>query len=215
MSLAPSFLVDIDDRDLAKLREVLGDKRFRQASYQAVSRTTNKVRTQIRKAVKERSYIKQKYITRAVTSQLSRGDVPLGIVRVTRQLLPAIAYKTRASKKAGVTIETAPGRGLIQLKHAFKATMKSGHEGIYLRAKGRGKDINGKRGARKKLTDRGYAQRLPIEEQFGPPVISVVDVPEVIGSVRLDANREMSAQLRNQLSRFGFADIVLPSESNG
>lgn len=217
-TFTPTFLVDLDERDLAKLRELLGEKRFRQAVFQAVNRTTTKVRTKIRAEVKKRSFIKAKYISEAVTSKVSRGDVPLGLVRVTRQMLPAIAFKTRASKRQGVTILTGPGRPAIVLRHAFKARVRgnnpeaneNGHEGIFLRAKHLPK--KGKNKNKGKLTRRGFAGRLAIIQQYGPPAISVVDVPDVIASIRFDAEAEMSTQLRNQLSRFGFSDVVLPSD---
>lgn len=206
------FSVSVDKVEEDRVRAVLDPKQYRQAIFQAVLRTTKKIGTAVGKGIKEHSYIKPKYIKRSIFVRVPKnksGDVsPEGTVEVKKKRLPLIAFKVRASKKRGVTVQTSPDGAPIVLRHAFKATVRlagtsdehEGHDGIFLRA--RHLPSKGPHVGKGKLTKRGFAGRFAIAEQFGPSAFFFASLPEVKDSIVIDARAEMRKQLTSQVARF-------------
>jgi hypothetical protein len=205
----PAILsIQIDPEERENLARVLNPKQLKQAQFQAVKRTTNKVVGLVQKAVKDRSFIKPKYIKRVIAKRDPRGDPPVGEVVVTKKRLPLIAFKVRASKKNGVTAQVSKGAAPIVLRHAFVATVRTkgtdeehdGHKGVFQRD--RHLPTKGPNAGKGKLTARGFAGRFAIKEQFGRSVFDVVNVKAVVDGIVFDAGAEMSRQLQGQLARF-------------
>ena len=54
---------------------------------------------------------------------------------LSQELLPAVAYKVSGGNRSGLRIQVSPDRAPITLRHAFRATLKSGHAGVFSRAR--------------------------------------------------------------------------------
>lgn len=212
----PRINVSISPAQLARLQDALDPKQYRQATFRVVQEGNKAVAKAVKKEVKARSHIQAKYVNRVVVTIPPKGDPPVGFVKISKETLPLVAFphkappkrkkqpppppgkkrrKRKPPKRVGVTVQMTKGRPPLHLRHAFKATVgKGGHAGIFLRAKGRTKHG--------KLTPSGFAGRLPIEEQLGRSVYGVVNVPEVLDSVVVDAAAVMDKHTQSQLDRF-------------
>jgi hypothetical protein len=202
------------------LKDALNPSQFRRAIFQVVNRTTSKLAVAVRKVVKNSttlppSYIAEHNLVKVVKPQ---GDPPVGEVRVKKEPTPASAFKyvNMGRRGGGVSFQTLKGGNQIKLAHAFLATMKSGHVGIYLRAaKGDQKtggvfaQVNARSNV-KLWTAAGYAERLPIKEEFGPSVYSVVN--KRADQITLDAQAEMAKQAASQISRFTKREPIQDSD---
>lgn len=121
---------------------------------------------------------------------------------------------------------------IATVKKAGADGMHEGHKGIFLRAKigiASAKELRaygtasagiesrvGKLGIRKSLiknttrlvrvNSQGYAERLPIDEQFGPSVYFIAKQEKVLREIQTDLRRELGSnlekQVKSQLSRF-------------
>lgn len=209
MAEPKAITIQIDDAQLRRLEADLKPRQIKQALFQAVKRTAGKVVTLVRKAVADRTFIKKKYVDRAVKLDGPHGDMPVATIRVSRKPIPLIAFPHTRSRKGGVTVRVSKDLPPIKLAHAFIARVASpsqaeqgaGHEGVFLRSR--------RPTGKNKLTPRGFTGRLAIEEQFGKPVMAVVDMPAVMQKIELDTRAEMDKQIQGQLDRF------LKRETNG
>ncbi len=207
-----NLLVDVrlPEAEIAKLKEQLSPKQFQQANYQVVKKTTAKLVTLIRREVRGQVTISKKYVDRVIKQSGPSGDPPTGTVVVKKERIPLIAFSSRVDKRAGgVLVKVAKSLKPIQLKHGFFATVgKGAHEGIFLRArhlpsKGPNAGVLNKHGNPKfKLTPRGIAGRFAIEEQFGPSILKVISIPEVLKRIEFDSTEYMLEQIDSQLYRF-------------
>jgi hypothetical protein len=117
----------------------------------ALNITARRVITQVRKDVKKTYTVDKKYLERmAILSKPAKGTVE-GLYAGISYLynpVPMIGFKhtdnnkSRSNKKGagGVTIEIKKGKNDV-LKHAFIATMASGHTGIYAAGQYKGKNF--------------------------------------------------------------------------
>jgi hypothetical protein len=92
--------------------------------------------------------------------------------------LPMIRFQPRASRAEGVTI-TIAGK-TERYRHAFLATVKHGHEGVFER-KGR--------------------ERLPIRELYGPSVHGMMARTDVLPRITAELESDLLANLARQLDR--------------
>ena len=97
-------------------------------------------------------------------------------IKISRQRIPLISFGARQTKK-GITYKKAGERVLI--KHAFKATMKSGHTGVFRR-----------------MTSR----RLPIAELRGPSMGQVfVGAQDKASVIYRDSMRKLEKNIHDQV----------------
>jgi hypothetical protein len=120
------------------------------------------MRSEASRRIRARKRIKSKYITRALTLGRPTGrdiaDMSWSL-NVRGEPVPLVAYPHRQTK-AGVSVEVNRGKRTL-IAHAFVATMKSGHVGVFRR--------------------RGKA-RLPIDELRGSrPVDALLHKGEAQG----------------------------------
>lgn len=189
-------------------RELTPDQ-LRRALYTIVTRTQSKVVTSIGRGVHdENPFIKKKYLKRVVSKIKPQGNPPVGAVVVKNERLPLIAFKVKGFKGGpgthGGTITIAKDLSPIVLRHAFLASVKAGadseHTGIFLRAKGIPSSVVKNRdGHARKYTPEGFAERLPIEQQFGPGIFNIVVIPEVLKRIEIDTTAEMQKQAASRL----------------
>jgi signal recognition particle subunit SEC65 len=96
------------------------------------------MKSEASKRIRTRKAIKVRYITRALTLQRPKGgDIAdmAWAVNVSGEPVPLVAYPNRQTKK-GVSVEVNRGKRTL-VKHAFKASMASGHVGR-VQAQGQG-----------------------------------------------------------------------------
>jgi hypothetical protein len=120
---------------MAEAAQLLKPDQFRRALFQTVQRTTREGQTDVRKELKSQLNLTQKYISRVITSRLVIHDPapPEGKITVKHEGLPLIAFSPRVSKRGGVTAVITKGGQPLRFGHGFKAAMKSGHVGVYIR----------------------------------------------------------------------------------
>ena len=107
------------------------------------------MRSEASKRIRARKKIKTSYIRRAMTLQRSKGgDVSdfMVALNVSGEPVPLVAYPHRQTKK-GVSVEVNRGKRTL-VKGSFKATMKSGHKGVFRRRGERRLPIDELRGSR-------------------------------------------------------------------
>jgi hypothetical protein len=203
--------ISMNEAQLARLRADLSPQQVKQAQFQAIKRTTAFAAREVQDVVKAETYINTKYVRRVVTSKVSKSDSPFGTVTISQRLVPLIAYRVTASKRGGVTAYLAKNRAPIRLRHAFKRRVFSaeqaaqgdtGHVGIFLRARHlptKGRNVGNRR---LKITRRGFAGRLAIEEQFGPSVLNLVEQPKLLGAITDEVTVQLEKNTQSQLDRF-------------
>jgi signal recognition particle subunit SEC65 len=92
------------------------------------------MRSEASKRIRSRKAIKVRYITRALTLQRPKGGEIADMawaLNVSGEPVPLVAYPNRQTKK-GVSVEVNRGKRTL-VKHAFKASMASGHVGVFKR----------------------------------------------------------------------------------
>ena len=91
------------------------------------------MRSEASKRIRERKRIKPSYIRRAMTLERKGGDVAdmSWSLKVSGEPVPLVAYPHRQTKK-GVSVEVNRGKRTL-VKSSFKATMASGHKGVFQR----------------------------------------------------------------------------------
>jgi hypothetical protein len=202
----PSVRFQFDDKQIADLRRVLSPAQVKQACFQAVTRTTNKAKAICAEAVLSQFTVARKYVVgtnrrAAVTSKVTRGDVPEGIVTIKSVPLPFTAFKVQDARPFGVYVTLDKARPPLHFRHAFLATVASraqsdqgvSHRGVFVRTKARDP---------KKATPRGISWRLPMKELQGPSVLSRINVPATRAEVLAKVGNELAKQLDSQVSRF-------------
>lgn len=145
MSIAIS--ADWDRSALAGLETGKLKGAVKRALRKAGATALRDMRAEASKRIRARKRIKVRYISRALSLRRPKGgDISAmeWAVDVSGEAVPLVAYPHRQTAK-GVSVEVNRGKRTL-LKGAFKATMRSGHEGVFRR--------------------RGKA-RLPIEELRG------------------------------------------------
>lgn len=141
--------VHVDSRELA----ALGDKRLRGAFVRAMqkagSTALRDMKSEANKRVRARKRIKVKFISRSFHLRRPRGsgnvidgkewalDVRGNRVSLTayphRQTkIPKGPQSRRSKRPGGVSVEVNRGKRTL-IKGAFIATMKSGHQGVWIR----------------------------------------------------------------------------------
>lgn len=226
-----NFSISIPEDQVTEIEQRIGRQSTKQAIFQAVFRTTRAGVVIVRKRVQEKLAISQKYITRVVRVQMRGGDFGAqGHILVTNESVPIAAYPAvkigmQGPPEAGQ--KSVPGGGLLVtmsrdrppvfFRHAFFARVGTGrHKGVFWRAEGRDssgtlREIATHRTLRThkyeggRLTARGYARRLPIEQVFGATVAETIGVEEFtkVGElIRDDLAAKLAENMNSQFDRF-------------
>lgn len=205
---APLLNFEIPPETLKGLEQDLTPDQLKRALYGIVTRVQSKLVTAIRTEVKsENPFIKKKYLDRVIKKLKPQGNPPVGAVIVNNKRLPLIAFKVSASASKGVTVTLAKDLPPIVLKHAFLATVEAGandeHTGIFLRKKGvPGSLYQDRKGRFSRFTPAGFAGRNPIAQEFGPGILKIVEIPEVLKRIEFDTLAEIKKQAASQFDRF-------------
>lgn len=107
---------------------------LRRALRKAGATALRDMKSEASKRIRARKRIKVSYITRALTLRRAKGSDIAGMewaVDVSGEPVPLVAYPHRQTKK-GVSVEVNRGKRTL-VRGSFKATMKSGHKGVFKR----------------------------------------------------------------------------------
>lgn len=142
---------------------------LKRALRKAGSTALRDMRSEASKRIRARKRIRPSYIHKALTLRRAKGG-DIGAmewaVEVSGEPVPLVAYPHRQTKK-GVTVEVNRGKRTL-VAGSFKATMKSGHQGVFKR--------------------RGKA-RLPIQELRGSrPIDALLHKGEAEGVAERGGN---------------------------
>ncbi|MEC0171163.1 phage tail protein [Paenibacillus graminis] len=157
----------------------------RKSFYSALNRTSQRLKTESGRKVKETYIVKTKAVTDQVV--LRRGSMS----NMTSELrwkggnIPLLQFRTNPkspSSKRPRVLKAAVKRagGNKNVDGAFLARMSSGHVGVF------------RRSAR---------SRLPVEELYGPAVPVMLNNPEVTDYLERVAIEEMDKRLEHELNR--------------
>lgn len=213
----------INQAEISRLKGILSPSQLRSATYNAVLRTTKAGARIAGDAVMAASNIGAKWVrperkkggnrNRAIYWEMRRGEsAPFGTITINGKPMPLIAYKPTVSKKSGVTVQFSKGRGNLHLPNAFKAKVSSeaqalqgvSHTGIFYRARA---DAANARPSRKgkspiKATKSGRVPRGPIDQAYGPTVLSFIKIPAIEREVLGQIGNRLQKELDGQVSRF-------------
>jgi len=132
------------------------DRLKSKALPRALNKVADQAKVQASREIRAAGYqLKVSVIKAAITLKRANRNTLQAEVIASAPMMPLYAYAARRTKK-GITVAVRSGqRKLIQNPHAFIATLRSGHTGIFERVV----VVGGKR-----------SPRLPIRELYGPSI---------------------------------------------
>lgn len=142
----------------ASLERYVGEQH--KAVVRALNKTAMQARTAAAQEVRGAGYnIKSSAIKSSFAIQKASKGKLVAVLKSTGRPVALINYGARQSK-SGVSVQVKAGRTV--LRHAFIATMRNGHKGVFERTSK----------AHKKVMRNGKVVRtgLPIKELFGPSI---------------------------------------------
>ena len=198
--------VTVDNSDLTDMRRMI--ETFRGGSKIVIVRATNDalsgVKTQSAKLIGAKvtakaAEIKKHFAVKKMTfAQMS------AVIDCTGKPLALAKYSVN-KVKSGVSAKVKKANARKIIKHAFIATMKSGHKGVYWREdKRRGRVWpvgKPRRVPTWKSPHPGEIYRLDLHELYGPPIPEIYNDPEIIGPTMTDANARLQARLKYHTDR--------------
>ena len=161
----------------------------KKAIVRALNRTAKSVQVQAAREIREAGYnLKASRIKKALTVRQANANVLQAGIRAIGRPISLYEYGARSTSK-GVSVNVKEGRKLI--KHAFIATMPTGHTGVFMRKPG---VIQGKRG--KMIQARALGHEL-----FGPAIPSMFVSEIVTRAMTSKLNEQFPKELDHELGR--------------
>lgn len=171
----------IDNSDLARLRVLMAGIKngYERAMSRAVNKSLTGARTDFVNETRQILNLKAKFVRDTAKMNRATFKKLQGSLQAKSDSIPLIQFAGR-QVKAGVTVSVLKGQPRTLIRHAFIATMKSGHQGIFWREqKHPGVNVISKprpEFGRLPDTEKAKKYRLPIKELFGPSIEAVFDV---------------------------------------
>lgn len=168
------------DRAFAQIGE-----RAPHALSRAMNRAVVTARTVMAREIAEDTKLGVRAVTKELKVTKARPDALQARLSVTGSKIPLIEWKPTVSRRRGVRAKLPPpGKGVYP--HAFIATMKSGHRGVFQR----------------KTLGKG-SKRLPIHELRGPALPSVFAKlsPKAVAAGQESLMKNFEHELEFELSK--------------
>lgn len=141
---------------LTKLSRDMGEK----AVTRAINKTAQQAKTQAAREIKDKYQISTRVISRSLLIRRASRNMMQAVIQAEGKPLPLIAFNVRKDAR-GVSVQIKGRR--VTVPHAFIATMKSGHKGVFARGGYKGSfDRNGQQFGRFQFG----RKRFPIGELF-------------------------------------------------
>jgi hypothetical protein len=193
------FRIRFSEEDKQKLLATLDG--IKNGTERALMRSINKtipgVSTDAAKAAAQRINLAQKIIKKGFKTQLATMGNCNGSWKSMGKPVPLINYGARQTK-TGVTFQVLKGGGRALLKHAFIATMGSGHQGVFWRT-----PRSFPPSSKPHLTPLPWKTlpkyiRLPIKELFGPKVEDTLSMQAIFDDLKDKAQERFMAAMEHE-----------------
>lgn len=178
-----------------EFRSKLSPNEILRGTAQGVNSALTRSIPRINKRIKERYNISQKYLSRqAVVSPKANSGSLYGGIKINENRLPVIAFKP---KQSGSSISVAIHKGkTTMIRHAFVATMSSGHEGVFARGEYQGKNfVRGKFPPKRKNTKGWLITELLTTSSFRMSL-----APDIRPKVSRFIGNEVTARIHEKLT---------------
>lgn len=196
-------------QDLSALR-----KQMPKITERSLNKAMRGVKTDASKEIRKQVTAKKKDVDRTmrvIKASAKRGMLSTALV-ATGKPMPLAGYKVR-QLKGGVKVSVRKDTPAQVVPHAFIASMKSGHRGVFQR-KVRHQDSNSNvpfsRSGRKRPREQyaamarkkgGRKYALPIQELYGPAIPSIMRNQDVMGSLKSQARERARKAFRHEIDR--------------
>jgi hypothetical protein len=188
--MADTIKGTLDTRAVKKVLADLSKSTSRRVLTRAFSTSSRRMQTAAVGYAYKRLNMKKADIRSAI-KRARVSNKTGGEVRVVRKDVPLIQFRPRATKTKGVRFRIEKGGSETVLRHAFKATMPSGHTGIYERQYER----KSYRGPRPTHSER------PIRQLFAKQVILYLDEKDARVAILKVGEEVFVSELRRQVER--------------
>lgn len=180
--MAVLFAFTIDTRAAEAALRRLGDQAAL-AMARALNRTAKGAETDAVRAIAENMRIKQQDVRKSMRLKRATQTLLQAEVVATGKRIPLLAFRARGpipsrGKGGGVRYDLGAGRSLAP--HAFIATMRSGHRGVFQRKPGAG--------------------RAPIYELKGPSIPKVFGDRTILSAIQARAERDLVTNLEHEIA---------------
>jgi len=170
--------IKFDDEKLKQVQRVLRDipKALPRVMSRGLNRTATSARTQVSRSLAKEIGLKIKDVRDKLTLQRATYSNWRSAVGISSKRFGLIKFGARQTKK-GVTYKK--GRKRVLIRHAFIATMKTGHRGVFLR-KG--------------------PPRLPIQELRGPSLAQVyAGTRDEVNHIQAESAAKLQKNIHDQV----------------
>lgn len=178
---------EFDQRTVQQVEKKLGDMKSKTPKVikDALNRTAKQARTDLRRKAQETYTVKAGKFNKDMTIQNATTGNLTAIIKSTGTPMPITSYRTSMTKRAGGKAQILTAGSLKPLQKgnikAFKATMKSGHSGMFQR---KGKE------------------RLPIKELYSNSVpVMIGNEKRVYGVVEPKIKQNLEKNIEGQIRR--------------
>lgn len=179
------------DRIKKEFDSLTGDE-LNKGVGRAINHTIRKARTQSSRAIRQVYAVKHKYIKKALSIRKASRFKQTGKLIASGQPIPLIAFSARQTQK-GVSVAIKKGQRKT-IRSSFKATMPSGHTGVFARGKYRGGEFQFRK---KRIVKTG--PDLPITELKTLSIPKQFQQKRVAISVRDKVNEDYPDRLIHEL----------------
>lgn len=196
----PAFEVKIDQSSLDYAKRMLDGmpEMQKKVHYQALNNTMTKVKNDMATAsekvltVEEKSKIKD-----VITINKATLNSPSADVKGTGKPI-ALSYFITQQTSEGMMTKVYWGTPAKLVKHAFKATAKSGHKGVFWRKK---REVTKPFNPMFPYGALPKKYRLPINEIYGPSVADALKTPGTLDGVLEKADTKLQEEYNRVLDR--------------
>ena len=178
-----------------EFRSKLSPNEILRGTAQGINKTLLDAVPLIKKSIKERYNINKKYLNRQIkVSPKAKPSRLWGGIKVNQHRIPIIAFNP---KQSGSHISVAIRKGkTTMIRHAFIATMTSGHEGVFARGEYQGKNfVRGKFPPKRKNTKGWLITELLTTSSFRMSL-----APDIRPKVSRFIGNEVTARIHEKLT---------------
>lgn len=153
-----------------------------QVTVRALNRVGTTVKAEAARAIREEApALKIGRIKQRITIRRANPIGPEVVITARGAGMPLIEYRAR-QVRGGVAVTIKRGRTVV--RHAFMATMKSGHQGVFMR----------------RLQGEARARRLPVDELFSSTVADLFSNPKAISRMLRVAGQRWPIEFERELA---------------
>jgi len=172
--------------------EMLPDAIRNKAAVNALNRALDQSATEASRQIRARYNLKASAVSAAMKKKRAslRGNQLYAVLSINGARIPLVEFEARwARNQPGATVQVLKGGARKTVLHAFIATMKSGHQGVFTRQTKAGT----------------WSKRLPIRELYSISIPQAFLNKTVQDAVKKMANDSFVKNFQQQLKYLGAA----------